>query len=386
MSLPLPPSVRFCDALSELFFLRRCEMINVDTLKHARSHDGLHDFLLHLLRIQFRGTQQVAQTRLMFDLTSIFIILPWPRLSVPRLLCRPPARLLAPSQLLRRISPSLSPLSPPHCPPVRLHAWLQVRNAHSPYLLHQPLILAVTAFSMPSDWYRRYHIIARLVVLPHLLLLGLTLPSARVRLQKHLQQRRDRGIRPGPPHFGAALWAGVRMRSVLVRAHGGLALEGEPFFQTWPAESVQAVEEGQRLVEDVRADLGAVAVRESIVRRSVGANKGRGPYIPNSSAPSPDRCHCHYHCLAAGHRPPCLTSCAFECFVSPQIRRVVVLQCGAVCRVDFMHALFREHESLAAERLQAGSETAMVRKLDFFVTYTLLMVLVRQNRCYRCPI
>ena len=51
-----------------------------------------------------------------------------------------------------------------------------------------------------------------------------------------------------------------------------------------------------------------------------------------------------------------------------------------------MHALFREHESLAAERLQAGSETAMVRKLDFFVTYTLLMVLVRQNRCYRCPI
>lgn len=42
---------------------------------------------------------------------------------------------------------------------------------------------------------------------------------------------------------------------MLAGAHGGLALEGEPFLQTGTAEGVQTVEEGQWLVEHVCAYL-----------------------------------------------------------------------------------------------------------------------------------
>lgn len=37
---------------------------------------------------------------------------------------------------------------------------------------------------------------------------------------------------------------------------GGGGLEGEPFLQTCAAKGVQAVEEGERLIEQVGADLG----------------------------------------------------------------------------------------------------------------------------------
>jgi len=215
MSLALSSPVCFRDSLGELFLLRRREMIDVNALKHSRSHDGLHDLLLHLLRVQLRGAEQIPQARLVLDLPSILIILPRSRLSIPRLLRPPPARLLIPSQFLRRISSCLSPLRSPHRPPVRLHTRLQIRNAHRPHLIHQPLILAITALSMPPDRHRRYHIITRLILLPHLLLLRLTLPSPRIRLQEHLQQRRDRSIRPRASDFGAALWASIRMWPVL---------------------------------------------------------------------------------------------------------------------------------------------------------------------------
>lgn len=184
----------------------------------------------------------------MLDLVSILIVLPGSP-GIPSL--------LTPPSIIHHVPPWLgSPLCAPHSSPVRLHTRLEIGDTHRPDLFHQPLILTIAPLSMLSHGHRRYHIIARLILLPHLLLLCLTLPSPRIRLQKHLQQRRDRSIRPRPTHLGATLRARVRTSSaMLARAERRISLEGEPFFQTWPAEGVEAVEQGQGLVEDVCADL-----------------------------------------------------------------------------------------------------------------------------------
>jgi len=61
-------------------------------------------------------------------------------------------------------------------------------------------------------------------------------------------------IADGRPARGTCVWeAGVWERGG--RGAVGGELEGEPFFQTGAAEGVQAVEEGERLVENFGADL-----------------------------------------------------------------------------------------------------------------------------------
>jgi len=163
--------------------------------------------------------------------------------------------------------PALPSLHPPLLPPPPpLRPLLRTLDAHLPQtrrldLTKQPPIL-ILGPALPQRLlplvYLRHHILPRRVFPPDILLLLRRARLIGMRRQEHLQQGRDRRIVPRRAHHGAARGTregrGVRGRGVGRGAARG-QLEGEPFFETTAAEGVQAVEEGEGLVEDVGADL-----------------------------------------------------------------------------------------------------------------------------------
>lgn len=118
------------------------------------------------------------------------------RLLPSSLSCHPPAGLLLPPKLLRcmaRLWTCSSLLPPPlsvsggSFRPPTIRTWIYTRHAQLSDFSGQPLILAV--FLVARCMHRRQHIVARLVVLAHLIFLFLWLDPIRIRPEIAFQQR-----------------------------------------------------------------------------------------------------------------------------------------------------------------------------------------------------
>jgi hypothetical protein len=120
-------------------------------------------------------------------------------------------------------------------------------------LLHlfQHALVSLVARIPPPEL--RQHIVARPELLPVRLLIFRALASFGVRLQEYVEERGDGRIGLCGADRGAARGAGVR-----VYRRRGRGLESEPFLQAGAAEGVQAVEQCERLVEEVGTDLSRV--------------------------------------------------------------------------------------------------------------------------------
>jgi len=114
---------------------------------------------------------------------------------------------------------------------------------------------------------------------------------------------------------------------------------------------------------------GAAVVRSAILRGTLGAFASY--YIPNSSAPSPDRYHCH--CLAAWYPQPCLLARSQTYLLATGMKPAQAIPWRSRDMQGRVHACVVQ-PLLAAERLQMGGEVAMGRRLEV-CTYAWLVVL-----------
>lgn len=123
---------------------------------------------------------------------------------------------------------------------------LRVTQAQLPRLLKHALIFGIRV-GLDLDWWN--DIVARLICLSDLLLLFLGFAFLRACLQQHFEKGSDRRIWPGTSDRSSARGASIW------RAGSSISgLPCEPLPEAGTTESVQAVEKGQRLVEDIGAD------------------------------------------------------------------------------------------------------------------------------------
>lgn len=141
-------------------------------------------------------------------------------------------------------------------PPPTLSRWPQT-GAGSPrdpdfpqaqllHLLQQSLVLSIALVAAPE---LGQHIVTRLVLVPRRRLLVVRLAPAGVGLEEYVEQGGDGGIGLCGAHRGPA-----RRARVWVYGGGGRGLEGKPLLQAGAAEGVEAVEQCERLVEEVGTD------------------------------------------------------------------------------------------------------------------------------------
>jgi hypothetical protein len=71
----LTAPVRLRNALCELVFLLWCEVVDVNAVEQSFSVYRLQYLLLHILRVNRRGTQQTAQRWLVLHLRRIGVVL-----------------------------------------------------------------------------------------------------------------------------------------------------------------------------------------------------------------------------------------------------------------------------------------------------------------------
>lgn len=115
------------------------------------------------------------------------------------------------------------------------------------YVLHHPALIIVTLIFPPELW---HYNIPRLVPASVGLLLLLALSPFWVGFQEDVKKGGGHGIGLRRAHRGATRRACVRMYRGRRRS-----LKSEPFFQARAAKGMQAVEECERLVEEIGTDL-----------------------------------------------------------------------------------------------------------------------------------
>jgi hypothetical protein len=154
-----------------------------------------------------------------------------------------------PPRLSARVA---TPLAPPavsrRLQGIVAAAWYaDLAQAQRLHVVQHALVVVVAVLPPPQ---LRQHTISGLVFRPVCLLLLIALSSCRIGLDIVVEQRGHEGIGLRASDRGATRRTRVRMD----RGCGG-GLEGEPFLQTCAAEGVKAVEQRERLVEQVGADL-----------------------------------------------------------------------------------------------------------------------------------
>jgi hypothetical protein len=135
---------------------------------------------------------------------------------------------------------------------------------------HALLVVGIALVALFPSPQPRQHIVAGLVLGPVRLLLVVTLASGGVGPHVVVEQRRHKGVGLRGPHRGSARGACVRVDRCRRRG-----LKSEPLLQAGAAEGVQAIEQRERLVEQVGADL---------TRSSQLASKARPLYEPQPPA------------------------------------------------------------------------------------------------------
>ena len=111
-------------------------------------------------------------------------------------------------------------------------------------LQNPPLFLILLLTTSSSQFGQNIVPISEL--LPVRFFILLTLPSLRVRLNKYVQQGCNGSVRPGRAHGSA-----TRGASIWVERSGGGGLKNEPFLEASTAEGMQAIEEGEGLVQEI---------------------------------------------------------------------------------------------------------------------------------------
>lgn len=133
----------------------------------------------------------------------------------------------------------------------------RLAEAHFANLLQQPsVILVFFLCALIPHRSGRKNRLASVVSLGNLFFLRGRPGPLWMCCQDHIQQRCHGGIRSCATHGSTAGWA--------CKGRPARPLGGEPFFQAGAAEGVQAVEEGQRLVEKLGTDLGGQRENESV--------------------------------------------------------------------------------------------------------------------------
>jgi hypothetical protein len=257
MAFRLPPPHSLSNALGNLLLLRWPNLAEVDALRHQLLEHLAHEVLIDVLGVDLGRAEQRPQAGLVLDGAwgqhsarrrgASRGRLPASRAPIPATGARVSARLpapLAPPALSRRLQ-SLGVPSPTPARYARLAQTQGLRRRQHPLLV---VVVALVALFAPSQL--RQHIVPRFVFRPVRLFFVFTLPALGVVAHVVVEQRRHKGVGLRGPHRGAARGASVR---VYRRRRRGL--EREPFLQTGAAEGVQAVEQRERLVEQVGADL-----------------------------------------------------------------------------------------------------------------------------------
>lgn len=161
------------------------------------------------------------------------------------------------------LAPHPTPLPAPPASPTSSSPLRRLPQTQRPDLVHQPPLLLIhppLLLRAPLDLlHPRHDPVPALVPRIHLGLFRLALPPAGVQRQEHVQQAEDPRVVPRVPHplpaAGAREDRGPRRRGRARRGVDAQRLEVEPFLQAGAAEGVQAVEEGEGLVEEVGAYL-----------------------------------------------------------------------------------------------------------------------------------
>jgi hypothetical protein len=277
----LPPSHSFGNTFRDLFLLRRPDLAQVDSLGRELLKDAVNEVLVDVGRVEFRRAQQRAQAGLVLD--GAPRRRPW----------RPPG---VPAPAAARLSATVAgPMRPRRLEGAAGNSGLtQTQGLH----LSQQTLFVVVGIAPPPQL--RQHIVAGAVLGAIRVFLVIALAARRVRAHVVVEERRDKGVGLRGAHRGAAGRARVR-----VDGRGRRGLEGEPLLQAGAAEGVQAVEQGERLVEQVGADLAAQSAGARITRA------GATTHSPSTSVPSP--------CRSARQRPLPRPLCRARC-ISRQVR------------------------------------------------------------------
>lgn len=238
LALCLSPAHRLCDALRNLLLLGHANLAQVYALGDQLLQHLAHQLLVNVLRVELGCAEQRPQARLVLD--------------CPRRHGGAARRLPLVSTRARLSAPVAAPLPPPALPrqpqagtaPACYASLAQTQLLH---LLEHPAFGLVTLVPAPQ---LGQHIVAGRELGAVCLLLLRALAPLRVRLEEYLQQCRHRRIGLRRPHRRAT-------RRARVRVDGGRSrrLEGEPLLQAGAAEGVQAVEQRERLEQDIGTDL-----------------------------------------------------------------------------------------------------------------------------------
>jgi hypothetical protein len=201
MSLCLPASHSFGYPLGDLLFLCSANLVQVHALRHQLLQHLAHEILVDILGVEVRGTQQGAQTGLVFDGAG--------RYDGSRGRCA--GWLLAGRAPVVARAARLSAAVAASLPPPALSRGLQAgpaaaRDAHVPQAqllgLVEHALVGVVALIAPPELGQ--HIVARLVPVAVCLFLFGALAALGVRLEEDVEEGGDGGIGLCGAHRGAA--------------------------------------------------------------------------------------------------------------------------------------------------------------------------------------